>query len=334
MLECKQGHTFNGDTAPTPELKMKYMATPSYPSRTMGVFKCKWTIQRGAAPLIKLIFSMIDFECNGLNPTVKSWGTANHIQITDKGNVKTISCGKKPEPAFYTDSKQIEVEIQVNTAGFGKRGSRVQILYQSVRARGKPRPTQKPRTIMTQKPTLIPGGYTIAGPNQMRNEPTPPPPRQIQNGQENYGAPVRPVDISSYQPGHFNEVNTQAPYGSPNQMEHFPHEFDPTGENTIPANNSTEREDSASTSMIKSTIGLAVGGVIVLIVVGGLLYLCRAMKRKITNWKRPAAPDSNNVITFVNELVSSNVKTVSEEPLNQGTLKNKRKQTNINEAKS
>ena len=25
MLECKEGHAFNGDTAPTPDKKMKYM---------------------------------------------------------------------------------------------------------------------------------------------------------------------------------------------------------------------------------------------------------------------------------------------------------------------
>lgn len=106
---------------------MRYMATPSYPSRTLGVFKCKWTIKRldlphhgsfntrfrGEGPLLKLIFSTIDFECNGLNPKVKSWGTANHVQITDKGNVKTISCGKQQEEAYYTNSDEIDVEIQV-----------------------------------------------------------------------------------------------------------------------------------------------------------------------------------------------------------------------------
>ena len=25
MLECKEGHAYNGDTAPTPDKKMKYM---------------------------------------------------------------------------------------------------------------------------------------------------------------------------------------------------------------------------------------------------------------------------------------------------------------------
>ena len=27
MLECKEGHAFNGDTAPTPDKKMKYMVS-------------------------------------------------------------------------------------------------------------------------------------------------------------------------------------------------------------------------------------------------------------------------------------------------------------------
>lgn len=337
MLECKQGHSFNGDTAPTPDMKMKYMATPSYPSRTMGVFKCKWTIQRGGAPLIKLVFSMIDFECNGLNPTVQSWGTANHIQITDRGNVKSIYCGKKAEPPFYTDSKEIQVEIQVNTAGFGKRGSRIQIIYQSVKARGVPRTSPKPRVIaQVPRTTQIPGGYTLPtiGP-QIQNERTLAP-RQVQGSQNNY---VPPNQVNPYHRPGFNEVNTQMPYHS-NQGEHFPHEFNPPADNTVSPSNETETAPSHSTSMIKSTIGLAVGGVIVLIVVGTALFVARAMKKKISNWKRPASPESNNVITFVNELVSSNVKTVSEEPLNQNTLqgntlpRSSGKQLHVADAKS
>ena len=58
---------------------------------------------------MKLTFAMIDFECNGLNPTVKSWGTANRIQISDRGNLKSIYCGKKTQQPYYTDSKEIQV---------------------------------------------------------------------------------------------------------------------------------------------------------------------------------------------------------------------------------
>ena len=60
---------------------------------------------------MKLTFAMIDFECNGLNPTVKSWGTANLIQISDRGNLKSIYCGKKTQQPYYTDSKEIQVFI-------------------------------------------------------------------------------------------------------------------------------------------------------------------------------------------------------------------------------
>ena len=56
-----------------------------------------------------------------------------------------------------------QVEIQVNTAGFGKRGSRVQIIYQSVRARGTPRVKPPPAT-QKISPTQAPQGYTMRPP--------------------------------------------------------------------------------------------------------------------------------------------------------------------------
>ena len=52
FLECKQGLAFNGDTAPLVGTKTKYLATPGWPTKTMGVFECKWTIKRD--PTVKL----------------------------------------------------------------------------------------------------------------------------------------------------------------------------------------------------------------------------------------------------------------------------------------
>ena len=43
---------------------------------------------------VKLTFNVIEFECNGLNPTVKSWGTANHVKIWDGKKSKTIDCDR------------------------------------------------------------------------------------------------------------------------------------------------------------------------------------------------------------------------------------------------
>jgi hypothetical protein len=45
ILECRDG-LFNEDTAPLVGTKTKYLATPGWPTRTMGVFDCKWTIKR------------------------------------------------------------------------------------------------------------------------------------------------------------------------------------------------------------------------------------------------------------------------------------------------
>ena len=46
-LECQPKFgSANGDTAPLVGTKTKYMATPGWPTRTMGVFNCKWEIKR------------------------------------------------------------------------------------------------------------------------------------------------------------------------------------------------------------------------------------------------------------------------------------------------
>jgi len=342
MLECKQGLAFNGDTAPAPQGKMRYMATPSYPSRTLGVFKCKWTIKRGEGPLLKLIFSTIDFECNGLNPKVKSWGTANHVQITDKGNVKTISCGKKQEEGYYTNSDEIDVEIQVNTAGFGKRGSRVQIIYQTVKAKGRPiirQPNKKPSEVKTTPPGPV-GGYTLA---------PPPPPVQGVNSNNivprqalsnlNAGTWDRsaiappPVQIHQNQqqnqpPGsvHFipNNHNNGGFFPPPNTNQYVNY-ADYHTTTPLPGGNAKVLGTSTEASEItKGGLGIAIGGILVLLVIGGILLAVQKVKMKVEEWRRPKerSPVGTvpNVVTFVNELVDeSNKKTISQEPLRSKT---------------
>ena len=64
---------------------------------------------------IKLTFNVIEFQCNGLDPTVKSWGTANHVKIWDGKKSKTIDCGKKRQPPYYSTSDEIQVQLQVRT---------------------------------------------------------------------------------------------------------------------------------------------------------------------------------------------------------------------------
>ena len=101
----------------------------------------------------------MDFDCNGLNPTVKSWGTANHVKIWDGTKTKTIDCGKPRVPAYYSTSDSIFVQIQINAAGYGEengyKGGKMRIMYQSVRQKGtpilkpkKPTPTQPMKTIL------------------------------------------------------------------------------------------------------------------------------------------------------------------------------------------
>ena len=109
--------------------------------------------------LIKLTFMTMDFDCNGLNPTVKSWGTANHVKIWDGTKTKTIDCGKPRVPPYYSTSDSIFVQIQINAAGYGEengyKGGKMRIMYQSVRQKGtpilkpkKPTPTQPMKTIL------------------------------------------------------------------------------------------------------------------------------------------------------------------------------------------
>ena len=57
----------------------------------------------------------MDFHCNGLNPKVKSWGTANHVKIWDGKKIKTIDCGKPKNPPYYSTAESINVQIQVLT---------------------------------------------------------------------------------------------------------------------------------------------------------------------------------------------------------------------------
>merc|ERR1719454_2026420 len=138
-LECQPKFgAANGDTAPLVGTKTKYMATPGWPTRTMGVFQCKWEIKRDpSVKMIKLTFMAMDFDCNGLNAKVKSWGTANHVKIFDGKKVKTIDCGKPRVPPYYSTSDSIFVEIQINAAGYGEengyKGGKMKIMYQSVR---------------------------------------------------------------------------------------------------------------------------------------------------------------------------------------------------------
>ena len=65
---------------------------------------------------VKLTFNVIEFQCNGLDPTVKSWGTANHVKIWDGKKSKTIDCGKKRQPPYYSTSDEIQVQLQVRTS--------------------------------------------------------------------------------------------------------------------------------------------------------------------------------------------------------------------------
>ena len=151
-LECQPKFgSANGDTAPLVGTQTKYMATPGWPTRTMGVFECKWEIKRDpTVKFIKLTFMTMDFDCNGLNPTVKSWGTANHVKIWDGKKVKTIDCGKPRNPPYYSTSDSIFVQIQINAAGYGEengyKGGKMRIMYQSVRQKGTPilKPKAKP----------------------------------------------------------------------------------------------------------------------------------------------------------------------------------------------
>jgi hypothetical protein len=295
---------------------------------------------------------MIDFECNGLNPTVRSWGTSNHIQITDKGQVKTIYCGKKQQTPYYSESKEVEVEIQVNTAGFGKRGSRAQIIYQSVKARGTPKPT-RPAPIKIKptppKPTQPIGGFTLGPPRPQGGQAMQMPmnkpqlksinqnipqhsvqiPQQPQQPMQTPQEPVQPYfpqgPLGPYDQNMGPYDQNMGPYDQniePYDPNMFPSEFNPHLQYVIPQNATEKPADQAeSESMVKSTIGLAIGGVIVLILVGGIMFLARSVKTKISNWKSPGAPpvpsdNTKNVVDFVNELVSSNnAKTISEEPL-------------------
>ena len=151
-LECQPKFgSANGDTAPLVGTQTKYMATPGWPTRTMGVFECKWEIKRDpTVKFIKLTFMTMDFDCNGLNPTTKSWGTANHVKIWDGKKVKTIDCGKPRNPPYYSTSDSIFVQIQINAAGYGEengyKGGKMRIMYQSVRQKGTPilKPKAKP----------------------------------------------------------------------------------------------------------------------------------------------------------------------------------------------
>lgn len=97
---------------------------------------------------VKLTFNVIEFQCNGLDPTVKSWGTANHVRIWDGKKSKTIDCGKKRQPSYYSTSDEIQVQLQINRAGYGIDGGRIKIMYQSVRQKGTPilRPTPAVQT--------------------------------------------------------------------------------------------------------------------------------------------------------------------------------------------
>jgi len=165
-LECqpKFGNA-NGDIAPLVGTKTKYLATPGWPTRTMGVFECKWEIKREpSVKFIKLTFMTMDFDCNGLNPTTKSWGTANHVKIWDGNKVKTIDCGKPRNPPFYSTSDSIFVQLQINAAGYGVengyKGGKMRILYQSVRQKGTP--------ILKQKAKPTPSIQTILPRHQGR----------------------------------------------------------------------------------------------------------------------------------------------------------------------
>ena len=82
-----------------------------------------------------------------------------------------------------------------------------------------------------------------------------------------------------------------------------------------------EADTEKSSGMVKSTIGLAIGGILILLIIGLGLFAFRSIRQKIQRWKNGNNNQNTNVVTFVNELVSSNVKTVSEEPLNNATLK-------------
>ena len=124
-------------------------------------------------------------------------------------------------------------------------------------------------------------------------------------------------------------LQTQRPFAPDSR---FPNEFDPPGDDLYRGEVAAESDESSSNSMVKSTIGLAVGGVLVLIVIGLVFYAVRTVKRRLRQRNSSTAPAAN-VVTFVNELVSANVKTVSEEPLNQ-TLKYQPKPERKAEAKS
>ena len=103
----------------------------------------------------------------------------------------------------------------------------------------------------------------------------------------------------------------------------FPSEFNPPvySDENAEADENLASDTEQSSGMVKSTIGLAIGGILILLIIGLGLFAVRTVRRRIQRWKSGTnATRETNVVTFVNELVSSNVKTVSEEPLNNGTL--------------
>ena len=79
-----------------------------------------------------------------------------------------------------------------------------------------------------------------------------------------------------------------------------------------------------ASEITKGGLGIAIGGIIVLLVIGAVLLAIRKVKQKVEEWRRPKehSPVGTvpNVVTFVNELVDeSNKKTVSQEPLRSKT---------------